>query len=117
MIVKVIEEIENNLKHLLLCDVCFCINDKTIKRGKLINIRIKDFFIVFQLQIQKGGLKLYEIPYPYDIKIQKNNNVVFNYKLKTLVMGDVLKYVKIKNFKSKKISKFYNTELLIKKHE
>ncbi len=30
-------------------------------------------------------------------------------------MGDVVKYVKIMNFKSSKVSKFYNTELLIKR--
>ena len=38
MIVKVIEEIENNFKGFLLNNVNFVINEKIIKKGKLICI-------------------------------------------------------------------------------
>ena len=49
MIIKFIEEIEDNFKEFFLSDVNFVINEKVIKKGKLINMSIKDFFIIFQL--------------------------------------------------------------------
>ena len=114
MIVKVIEEIEYTFKDLLLSEINFCINGKIVKKGKLLNLSLKDFYIVFLLEVQKGGKKTYEIPYPYFIK-KKNKSVLFDYKVDTFVHNDPLKYVKVKNFKPKKNSKFYDVEMIIRK--
>jgi len=114
MIVKVIEEIENTFKDLLLSEINFCINDKIIKKGKLLNLSIKDFYIVFLLEVQKGGKKTYEIPYPFHI-LKNNKSILFDYKVDTFVHNDPVKYVKVKNFKPKKNSKFYDVEMIIRK--
>lgn len=114
MIVKVIEEIENNFKDFLLNNVNFVINEKIIKKGKLINLSVKDFFIIFQLEIPKGGIKSFEIPYPFGIT-SKKTFVSFDYRLSTLTQNDTYKFVKARNFKPKKNSKFYDVRMLMKK--
>ncbi len=110
MIIKFIEEIEDNFKGFFLSDVNFVINEKVIKRGKLINMSIKDFFIIFQLQVPKGGIRNFDVPYPYGLK-KKTNHILFDYKLNTLVHHDMVNFVKAKNFKSKKNSKFYDVHM------
>jgi len=114
MIVKVIEEIENNFKDFLLNNVNFVINEKIIKKGKLINLSVKDFFIIFQLEIPKGGIKSFEIPYPFGI-LSKKTFVSFDYRLSTLTQNDTYKFVKARNFKPKKNSKFYDVRMIMKK--
>jgi len=113
MIIKVIEEVEQNFKNFFLNNVNFIINEKVIKKGKLINISIKDFFISFQLEIQKGGIKTFEIPYPYNLESNKSQ-ILFDYRLNTLTHDDPLKFVKAKNFKPKKNSKFYDVQMMMK---
>ena len=113
MIIKVIEEVEHNFKGFFLNNVKFIINEKIIKKGKLINISIKDFFICFQLEIPKGGIKTFEIPYPFNLKPEKKF-IVFDYRLNTLTQNDPLKFVKAKNFKPKKNSKFYDVQMAMK---
>jgi hypothetical protein len=110
MIVKFIEEIEQNFKDFFLSEVNFVIKDKVIKKGKLINMCVKDFFIIFQLQIPKGGIRSFDVPYPYGLKKHKNF-ILFDYKLNTLVHEDMVNFVKAKNFKSKKNSKFYDVHM------
>jgi hypothetical protein len=113
MIIKVIEEVEQNFKNFFLNNVNFVINEKVIKKGKLINIAIKDFFICFQLEIQKGGIKTFEIPYPYELSTKKKH-ILFDYRLDTLTHNDPIKFVKAKNFKPKKNSKFYDVQMIMK---
>jgi len=115
MIIKIIENIESGLKSFFLNDVIFYINDKVIKKGKIINASIKDFFIIFKIEVQKGGIKTFEVPYPFNINY-KNNEIVFDYKINSLVDGDAFKFCKAKNFKTKKMSKFYDCELIIRKN-
>jgi len=113
MIVKVIDEIENNFKDFFLNNVNFVINEKIIKKGKLINLSVKDFFIIFQLEIPKGGIKTFEIPYPFGIE-NKKSFVDFDYRLCTLTQNDTYKFVKARNFKPKKNSKFYDVQMIMK---
>jgi hypothetical protein len=113
MIIKVIEEVEHNFKGFFLNNINFVINDKIIKKGKLINISIKDFFICFQLEIPKGGIKTFEIPYPFNLRAGKKA-IIFDYRLDTLTHSDPLKFVKAKNFKPKKNSKFYDVQMTMK---
>ena len=113
MIIKVIEEVEQNFKNFFLNNVNFIINEKVIKKGKLINIAIKDFFICFQLEIQKGGIKTFEIPYPYELTTKKKH-ILFDYRIETLTHNDLTKFVKAKNFKPKKNSKFFDVQMVMK---
>jgi len=116
MILKVIEDIEKILKDFFLTDVNFVIDGKVIKKGKIMNAYVKDFFIIFKLQVQKGGVKTFEVPYPYNLKSSKSK-LIFDYKLNTLVLNNTLNFVKIKNFKPKKNSKFYDIKMYVKKNE
>ena len=67
MVVKLIEEVEGKFQKFFLNDVCFDIEGKIIKKGKLINVSIKDFFLEFKLEVQKGFIKSFEVPYPYEL--------------------------------------------------
>ncbi len=113
---KFIDDIEILFKDLLLTDITFAINSKIIKRGRLLNLSIKDFFVYFQLEVAKGGIKLFEIPYPFNIIQDNDQKIIFDYRLNTLVFEDVLNLLKIKKFKPKKNCKFYDVEVVIKKH-
>ena len=114
MTVEYIEDVEQYLKCMFLSNIHFTINNKPIKRGKLINVAVKDFFVVFQLQIQKGGIKTYEVPYPYSVYKYKDS-LIFDYKLNTLGFNDPMNLLKLKNFKPKKNSKFYDIVMSIEK--
>lgn len=110
MIIKVIDDVEEQFKEFFQSNVSFNIDQKVIKKGKLINVAVKDFFITFVLEIAKGGTKTFEIPYPYNIDKIKSS-LVFDYTLDTLTHNDTYKFVKAKNFKPKKNSKFYDVKM------
>ena len=55
MVVKLIEEVEQKFHKFFLNEICFDIEGKIIKKGKLINVSIKDFFLEFKLEVQKGA--------------------------------------------------------------
>jgi hypothetical protein len=112
MIIKVIDDVEKQFKEFFQSTVSFNINQKVIKKGKLINVTVKDFFITFILEITKGGVKTFEIPYPYDI-IKIKDGLLFDYTLNTLTHDDAYKFVKAKNFTPKKNSKFYDVKMTL----
>ena len=47
MVVKLIEEVEKQFHKFFLNDITFDIDGKIIKKGKFINVSIKDFFLEF----------------------------------------------------------------------
>lgn len=114
MIIKVIDDVEKQFKEFFQSNISFNIDQKVIKKGKLINVIVKDFFITFILEIAKGRTKTFEIPYPYHIDKIKNG-LVFDYTLETLTHNDTYKFVKVKNFKPKKNSKFYDVKMNLTK--
>ena len=57
-------KLENQLKSLMLKNVEFKIDGKTIKRGKIKVFNTKQFFIKFKLEYG-DDTKEYELPYPY----------------------------------------------------
>ncbi len=114
MVERLIEEVEHKLKKFFLNNVEFVVNEKTLRKGKLINATIKDFFIEFKLEVQKGGIKNFELPYPFEIK-ETQSRLVFNYKLSKLVYEDIVLLTRIKRMKPKKNSKFYDVVLYINK--
>lgn len=79
-----VEEIEDKIKGLLQRKVIFALENKILKRGKLILFCVKDFFCVFTLICEEKNNKriIYELPYPF--KFFKNNDkYIFDYSVKT----------------------------------
>lgn len=114
MIIKVIDDVEKQFKEFFQSNISFVIDGKVIKKGKLLNVAVKDFYITFQIEINKTGIKIFEVPYPYNItKIQ--DGLMFDYTLDTLTYNDPYKFVKVKNFKPKKNSKFYDVTMKLYK--
>ena len=116
MVDRLIEEVEAKIRKFFLNDISFIVNDKTIKKGKLINAHIKDFFIEFKLEVQKGGIKTFELPYPFMMK-EFNTHIVFDYQLSRFVNDDLLLLAKVRRMKPKKNSKFYYVNLILRKNE
>ena len=114
MVVKLIEEVEQKFHKFFLNDICFDIEGKIIKRGKLINVNIKDFFLEFKLEVQKGGIKSFEVPYPYEL-LDYEDRIVFDYNLNKFVFNDIVRLAKVKRLKPKKNSKFYDVKMDLKK--
>jgi len=73
----------NVLKNFLLKPVVFILNDKTVRKGKLILFHQSDYYVKFTLQTNKNITKIYEIPYPYKI-LARNEQVTFSYMISDL---------------------------------
>ena len=73
----------NCIKELLLQNVMFCIDTKTVRKGKLLLFNQDDYYIKFLIQTNKNINKNYEIPYPYKIHSTKHG-VSLSYTLDDL---------------------------------
>lgn len=101
------EQLEKSINRFLQQKINFSINGKNIKNGKLILFCIKDFYLVFTLNIQHSK-KVFEIPYPYNFTTSENK-IVLNYTLDTFCrkVTDIENYAKL--MLPRKPNKFYNT--------
>lgn len=106
------EHVENKLKDLLLKDLEFKINNKIIRKGKLRVFNTKQFFIKFNL-IQNENERIYELPYPYDIK-NINGSMVFDYCLSSVCPPTEEVYYKILTCDKSKSSRIHNQYLEIR---
>lgn len=107
------ENVENKLKDLLLKDLEFKINNKIIRRGKLRVFNTKQFFIKLNL-IQNDNERIYELPYPYDMK-DINGNLTFDYCLSSVCPPTEEVYYKIMTCDKSKASRLHNQYLEIHK--
>lgn len=71
------------MKDLMLKQVIFTLQDKTVRKGKLLLFSCHDYYVKFVLQTNKNVNKNYEIPYPYKVRHDKTY-VSFSYKLMDL---------------------------------
>ncbi len=105
------EHIENELKKLVLKNVNFKIENKTLKTGKLQIFNTKQFFIKFKL-LNNGVEKEYELPYPYNIK-KINNGLLFDYCLSAFCPFKDETYYKLLLCDKSNASKIHNKHLVI----
>jgi hypothetical protein len=75
------------IKDLLLKQVVFTIEEKTVRKGKLLLFSCDDYYVKFVLQTNKNVNKNYEIPYPYKVR-HGDSYVTFSYKLLDLCRGN-----------------------------
>lgn len=80
----------DTVKSLLLKPVVFMLNDKAVRRGKLLLFHQADYYIKFTIQTNKNTNKTYEVPYPYKI-YNEPNRVIFSYLISDFCKKNVNK--------------------------
>lgn len=105
------ENVEHELKKLVLKNVVFKIDNKILKTGKIQIFNTKQFFIKFKL-FNNNLEKDYELPYPYSIKSIKNG-VVFDYCLSAFCPFKDEMYYKLLLCDKSNSSKIHNRYLMI----
>lgn len=108
-----IEEIEDQIKNILLTEVSFILESKKIKTGKLILFTMRSFFCVFTLFDQlKNKKTIYEIPCPFDMK-KIGDDIEFDYTTDTFAKRCAGMEKLINSVNLKTASKLFNKKLLI----
>jgi len=108
-----LDNLDNAIKPYFLKDVIFSLKNKTYKKGKLINFRLSGCYISFIVNTEKKR-ETFEIPFPFALE-EKNNQIVFDYRLETLAEQDFELLINLKSTSKVKNSKFYNSVLTINK--
>jgi hypothetical protein len=86
--------------------IAFRINEKTIKRGRLLLFRRNHFFIQITLLTDKNIRESFEIPFPLKTEFyEKEGLIYFDYRLNSLNLG-------INLLVKKKISSSYFDKIL-----
>jgi hypothetical protein len=108
-----IKKIEDNITGLLLNDIVIFNNTKKhLKKGKLMLFRVKEFYIVFSLKNEKGEIKEYELPYPFNIT-SFDGYVKFDYMVDTFTGSNEFANFKTKVLSFEKRSKLYNSTVVL----
>lgn len=102
------EYIEKTFSSFLQSKISFDINGKSIKKGKLILIAIKDFHVFFVLQADGGETKQFILPMPFNVD-KINDVVALDFTLKTLSRGNNDVYFKLRTTTKKKNTRFFDT--------
>lgn len=87
--------------------------NKLLKSGKLSLVNIRDYTIQFYFIKSQGGRFTYEIPYPYHVTVC-NNNLLLDFKFKTLSRNNDLLDYKFIIHKPAKKNKFYDSIITLK---
>tara|TARA_A100001515_G_scaffold140251_1_gene135760 strand:+ start:16024 stop:16368 length:345 start_codon:yes stop_codon:yes gene_type:complete len=110
---NIVEKIETSLQNYLLRDVIFFIDGgKTLKKGKLILFKFKEFHYVFTLKNEKEELKVYEIPYPYNTEF-KDDHTRFSYSLEHFTLPESELYYRTKLLDKSNCDKLFDQTLVL----
>jgi len=104
-------KVDNELKTLILKNLEFQLDGKSIKKGKLKIFNTKQFFIKFKLE-SDNNLKDYELPYPYNIR-RIENGYLFDYTLSAFIPRTEEVYWKMMCMDKADASKLHNNYLFI----
>lgn len=107
----VADKIEKAVNKLLQQKIRFYVNNKLIRTGKLILFSIKDFYLVFTINIHQHR-KTFEIPYPFECRAQ-DHNIVFDYGMQHLHHGvaEIEQHAKL--LQPKKTGKYFDCQASI----
>jgi len=107
------EKIEKDLTNLLLRDIVIYINPvKPLKQGKLKLFKVKDFYFSLSLENEKGDLKQYEIPFPFNSEVG-NMHLKFDYRVDEFAKNNEFVHFKTKILNFEKKSKLYNNIVVL----
>lgn len=87
-------------------NVCFSINNKTIREGRLLLFRRLHFYIQLALQTTKTSQETLEIPIPFAVENYKDEGLLyFDYRVRSLHLGSL-------PFVPEKVSSIYFNKIL-----
>jgi len=104
-------KLEENLKDLILKNIDFQIDGRSIKRGKVKVYNSKQFFIRFKLE-NDGKLIEYDLPYPFKV-IKGENGYLFDYTLSAFCPRSEEIYWKMKLMDKNESSKLHDNYLYV----
>jgi hypothetical protein len=109
-----IENIERSVNNFLQNNLCFALENKILKRGKLILFSIKDFYCTFTLICQEKNNKkiIFEIPYPFAF-LHKQKEIVFDYSISSFVKNNNQIEPCVAKVSTVKPSKYLNKKITI----
>lgn len=105
------DKLEEKLKNLVLENVDFILDGKSIKKGKLKLFNTKQFFIRFKLECD-GEVKDWELPYPYKLE-EQIDGYIFNYCLSAFCPPTELAFYKMKLVGRGSASKLHDSHLRV----
>ncbi len=103
--------LEQTLNYFLQREIAFTIDNKVVKRGKLILCNIKDFYITFYLK-HNDEQKRYELPYPFAVE-STDKGIVMDYTLETIASSNMELLFKLQSLTKKKNTKTFNNKVTI----
>jgi len=103
------ERVENQLKDIILKNVDFQIDGRSMKKGKIKVYNSKQFFIRFKIEAD-GKMTEYDLPYPFKI-IQNDDGYVFDYCLSAFCPRTEELYWKMLIMNKSEASKLHNNYL------
>lgn len=109
------EYIEKQFSPFLQSKITFEINEKVIKKGRLILIAVRDFHIFFALQTDAGDHKQFIMPLPYGVQSCNDGTLVLDYTLERLALSDKDLLLKLRTTSRKKNTRFFDTKVHCKK--
>ena len=109
---SIVEDKLKLLEDYLQKNVTFCIDTKTVRRGRLLLYNIKDYYIKFLIRTNKNINKNYELPYPYDIT-EGVGCIKLTYKIKDLCRDNDMKEEFVRSYTPVENSKLYDKTVII----
>ena len=109
-----VEHIEQLIKPLLLRDISFTVDNKTLKSGKLILFSVKDFFCIFTLTTPDRGNKryIYEVPYPFTTNTTVSS-LEFDYTIDSFCLHNDNIISATKSIAVNRASKLFNKKMVV----
>lgn len=103
-----IDEYNKVLQNYLLKKVIFKVDNKVLKAGKIKLFNIKQYFIRFNIENDKGEIKQLELPYPFTIK-DKDNICTLNYQVSSFCKSSTSRVFKeIKDIENSEMMRIYD---------
>lgn len=104
-------DVERTINTFLQRNTTFLIDNKSIKKGKLVLFNVKDFYLIFHLK-SGNDQKKYELPYPFKVYMEEGK-IVLDYTIDTLSQNNDNLLYRIMSLNRKKNSKIFNSKIVI----
>jgi hypothetical protein len=106
------ESIEDHFKYFLQRDIVISLDNKILKEGKLVLFSQKDYYLIFYLKNSNQEQKKFELPYPFDVRLEKNY-LILDYELEALSKQDAELFYRLRSITQKSKSKYLNNKILL----
>lgn len=103
--------LEDELKDIILKNIDFQVDGKSVKKGKVKVFNMKQFFIRFKLEVDQLT-KEYDLPYPFKV-VKLDNGYLFDYSLSAFCPRTEETYWKMLLMNKTEASKLHNNYLYV----